>query len=120
MKTLSSREALELAARLIGRIASSGRTRDEIVEYGNAYNAISDTLRNLDEITFDVVAYNSSWAGYGDNQSKEGFESAESAIKYAKSRDAHLSATAWQRTKPKHVETISTLLYSAEKENTKS
>lgn len=55
------------------------------------------------EVTYGVVAYNESWGGYGDNASKEGFQSAEEAIAYAKPLGAHLDATVWQRTKPKSV-----------------
>lgn len=55
------------------------------------------------EVTYDVVAYNESWGGYGDNASKAGFQSAEEAIAYAKPLGEHLNATVWQRTKPQSV-----------------
>lgn len=55
-------------------------------------------------ITYDVVAYNASWGGYGDNASKDGFTSADEAITYAKSCGSHLDAEVWQHTKPKYVE----------------
>lgn len=62
-------------------------------------------------ITYDVVAYNESWGGYGDNASKDGFMSPDEAIAYAKSCGTHLNATAWERTKPSPVAWKSVQIY---------
>lgn len=64
--------------------------------------------------TYDVVAYNESWGGYGDNASREGFKTAEEAITYAKSCAAHLNAMAFKRTIPIPVERVSVQIYPPE------
>ena len=63
------------------------------------------------QITYDVVAYNESWGGYGEDASKRGFKKAETAINYAKGLGKHLDATVWKRITPKPVEQSSVKIW---------
>lgn len=54
------------------------------------------------EITYNVVAYDSGWNGYGINKSREGFKSEAEALAYVQKLDDHLrqSAVIMKQEKP--------------------
>jgi len=61
-------------------------------------------------ITYNVVAYDASWGGYGDDRSKDGFIGPAEAVAYAKSLPASYGATAWKKVV---MQPILTQLYGA-------
>lgn len=76
--------------------------------------ALEAANKNLDgKVSYDVVAYDESWGGYGDNASKEGFTSEEEALAYVKGLREHLlkNAAIWKRIYPVEIPVRSEKLY---------